>query len=40
MRSGERACQDYCRRMPGAAEIVLHAGDVAFYRASGWHLGR
>ena len=38
---GERelACLEYARSMPGAVQVVLGAGDVAFYRAGGWHLG-
>jgi hypothetical protein len=35
----ELACTEYVRRMPGATNIVLSAGDVAFYRACGWHIG-
>lgn len=35
----ELACQEYARSMPGAVEVTLGAGDVAFYRAGGWHLG-
>jgi hypothetical protein len=35
----ELACREYARSMPGAVEVVLGAGDVAFYRAGGWHLG-
>ncbi len=35
----ELACAEYVRRMPGAAPVVLFAGDVAFYRNSTWHLG-
>ncbi|HZP82436.1 MAG TPA: hypothetical protein VFB21_12415 [Chthonomonadaceae bacterium] len=35
----EMACTEYARRMPGATQIVLRAGDVAFYRASAWHIG-
>jgi hypothetical protein len=35
----ELTCRDYTRRMPGAVNIVLAAGDVAFYRAVGWHTG-
>ena len=37
--SRELACLDYTRTMPGAEQIVLCAGDVAFYRSSGWHIG-
>ena len=25
--------------MPGAVPVPLFAGDVAFYRACGWHIG-
>jgi hypothetical protein len=35
----ELTCLNYCRSMPAAEPVVLFAGDVAFYRASGWHLG-
>jgi hypothetical protein len=35
----ERACLEYARSMPGAVSVVLFAGDCAFYRASGWHIG-
>lgn len=35
----ETACRDYARGMPGAVNVVLAAGDVAFYRAVGWHIG-
>jgi hypothetical protein len=35
----ERTCMDYVRGMPGAVPVALFAGDVAFYRACGWHLG-
>lgn len=35
----ERACLEYAQAMPGAEPVVLFAGDCAFYRASGWHLG-
>jgi hypothetical protein len=35
----ETACREYARSMPGAVEVVLGAGDVAFYRAGGWHIG-
>jgi hypothetical protein len=35
----ERACLDYCRSMPGAMEVHLHAGDFLLYRNSLWHLG-
>jgi ectoine hydroxylase-related dioxygenase (phytanoyl-CoA dioxygenase family) len=35
----ERACLEYAQHMPGSVPVVLFAGDCAFYRASGWHLG-
>ncbi len=35
----ERTCSDYARSMPGAVNKLLAAGDVAFYRAVGWHIG-
>jgi ectoine hydroxylase-related dioxygenase (phytanoyl-CoA dioxygenase family) len=35
----ERTCLEYAYRMPGGVPVVLFAGDCAFYRASGWHLG-
>jgi hypothetical protein len=35
----EVACQEYVRQMPGAVQVVLCAGDVAFYRNTGWHIG-
>ncbi len=35
----ERACLEYARSMPGATQVVLCAGDVAFYRACCWHIG-
>lgn len=35
----ERCCLGYTRAMPGALPVPLFAGDVAFYRACGWHLG-
>lgn len=35
----ERTCLEYARRMPGAIPVSLFAGDVAFYRASQWHIG-
>lgn len=35
----ELACLAYTRRMPGAVQVALAAGDVAFYRAVGWHIG-
>jgi hypothetical protein len=35
----ELACLSYVRSMPGALQVVLCAGDVAFYRNSSWHTG-
>jgi hypothetical protein len=35
----ERACLEYCRRMPGAVCLNLDAGDFALYRNTLWHLG-
>jgi ectoine hydroxylase-related dioxygenase (phytanoyl-CoA dioxygenase family) len=35
----EMACLDYVRQMPNAVQIVLCAGDVAFYRQTAWHIG-
>ena len=35
----ERRLLDYVRRMPGATNVVLNAGDIAFYRNVAWHLG-
>ena len=35
----ELTCLEYARRMPGAVNVPLFAGDVAFYRACQWHLG-
>jgi ectoine hydroxylase-related dioxygenase (phytanoyl-CoA dioxygenase family) len=35
----ELACLEYVRQMPGAVQVVLCAGDVAFYRNTAWHLG-
>jgi hypothetical protein len=35
----EAACLQYARSMPGAQQIVLCAGDVAFYRSVSWHIG-
>jgi hypothetical protein len=25
--------------MPGAVQVVLSAGDIAFYRSTAWHIG-
>lgn len=35
----ELACSAYTRAMPGGEPVLLSAGDVAFYRASAWHIG-
>src|SRR5207244_3508783 len=35
----ERACLDYARSMPGAAQVHLEAGDYCLYRSTLWHLG-
>jgi ectoine hydroxylase-related dioxygenase (phytanoyl-CoA dioxygenase family) len=35
----ELCCLSYTRAMPGAVQVALGAGDVAFYRAVGWHIG-
>ena len=35
----ELTCLAYTRRMPGAVQVALAAGDVAFYRAVAWHIG-
>lgn len=35
----EYGCLTYARSMPGATQIVLCAGDVAFYRSISWHMG-
>lgn len=35
----ERALLNFTRSMPGAHQVMLNAGDVAFYRACSWHLG-
>jgi hypothetical protein len=35
----ELACMRHVRSMPGGVNIVLAAGDLAFYRAVAWHLG-
>jgi hypothetical protein len=32
-------CLTYVRGMPAAVQVVLCAGDAAFYRNTGWHLG-
>ena len=35
----ERIGFDYCAAMPGSVQLQLNAGDFAFYRPLGWHLG-
>ena len=35
----EATVLDYARSMPGATQVVLEAGDVAFYCAASWHIG-
>ncbi len=35
----EQVCLRYARSMPQAVQILLGAGDVAFYRACMWHIG-
>lgn len=35
----ELTCLEYVRCMPNAVPVALFAGDVAFYRACGWHIG-
>lgn len=35
----ERAHLNFTRSMPGAHQVMLNAGDMAFYRACSWHLG-
>ncbi|MEZ0324923.1 MAG: phytanoyl-CoA dioxygenase family protein [Fimbriimonas sp.] len=35
----ELICSSYVRRMPGAQQVSLLAGDCAFYRACQWHVG-
>ncbi len=35
----ERACLDYCKKMPGAVRMCLDPGDFAIYRNTLWHLG-
>jgi nicotinamide N-methyltransferase len=35
----ELACLAHVRRMPGATPVSLYAGDVAYYRATAWHVG-
>ena len=35
----EARCLQYCRRMPGAVQLCLNAGDLAVYRNNLWHIG-
>jgi hypothetical protein len=35
----ELTCTEYVRSMPGAVQVVLSAGDIAFYRSTAWHIG-
>lgn len=35
----ERACLEYCRSLPGAAQLQLAAGDFCLYRNTLWHIG-
>jgi hypothetical protein len=35
----EQRCLDYCRRMPGALQVHLNAGDLCIYRNVMWHIG-
>ncbi|MBS0633267.1 MAG: phytanoyl-CoA dioxygenase family protein [Verrucomicrobia bacterium] len=35
----ELLLQDYCANMPGAVQAHLNAGDLLFYRNTGWHIG-
>jgi hypothetical protein len=35
----ESRCLAYTRSIPGAVPVPLFSGDVAFYRACGWHIG-
>lgn len=35
----EARCNAYCHQMPGAIQMHLNAGDLAVYRAIGWHAG-
>ena len=35
----EATVLDYARSMPGATQVILEAGDVAFYCAAAWHIG-
>jgi hypothetical protein len=35
----ERLYLDHVRKMPGATQVHLYAGDLLLYRAYGWHCG-
>ncbi len=35
----EAVCLAYARSMPRAKQVILEAGDVAFYCAAAWHIG-
>jgi len=35
----ERQCFNYAAGMPNAVQLKLNAGDLALYRALGWHIG-
>ncbi|MCJ8330327.1 MAG: phytanoyl-CoA dioxygenase family protein [Lentisphaeria bacterium] len=35
----ERAWQRHASAMPGGVQLILNAGDIALYRAQGWHCG-
>ncbi len=35
----ELVCGEYLRKMPGAQQVSLLAGDCAFYRSCQWHIG-
>jgi hypothetical protein len=35
----EYACLEYVRSMPGAAQLLLEAGDYCLYRNTLWHMG-
>lgn len=35
----EQIALEYCRRMPGAVQLHLNAGDLALYRNLMWHIG-
>lgn len=37
--AAETICRDYVRRMPGAVQVRLNAGDFMIYRNTLWHIG-